>query len=64
VGAARGERWGPAPPAARSIAPPMPSLAEKAERLAALHTGARPLLLPNAWDAASISAAGAASWSA
>jgi 2-methylisocitrate lyase-like PEP mutase family enzyme len=33
----------------------MPSLAEKAERLAALHTGARSLLLPNAWDAASAS---------
>jgi 2-methylisocitrate lyase-like PEP mutase family enzyme len=31
----------------------MPTLVEKAERLAALHTGARPLLLPNAWDAAS-----------
>lgn len=31
----------------------MASLAEKAERLGALHTGARPLLLPNAWDAAS-----------
>jgi 2-methylisocitrate lyase-like PEP mutase family enzyme len=38
----------------------VPALAEAAERLRSLHTGSEPLVLPNAWDAATARAVAAA----